>query len=176
MLAKSNDVGGSPEEGRQLAPSARRRGWRTSHSGTELERERRRVIQLKLLLGDACSSRCCSRATGTAPRMRDGCWKDPWAATLRRCGPARSETYKTLVNFQSHCAKGRYGTEAPRDSWSVVMQQQAGDGGRLALRVVGLGAGDSANQDAEPELRSSGNTQWKRLLQLHTRGMARQGR
>jgi hypothetical protein len=89
---------------------------------------------------------------------------------------ARSETYNSLVNFQNHSAKGRYGTEAPRDSWSVVMQQQAGDGGRPALRVVGLGVGDSANQDAEPELRSSGNTQRKRLLQLHTRGMARQGR
>lgn len=90
-----------------------------------------------------------------------------------RGGRRASETYNSLVNFQDHCAKGRYGTEAPRrDSWSVVMQQQAGDGGRLALRVVDLGVGDSANQDAEPELRSSENTQ----LQLNTRGMARQGR
>lgn len=66
LVGRTINVGGSPERGRQLAPSARRRGWRTSHSGTELERERRRVIQLKLLLGDACSLRCCSRAKGTA--------------------------------------------------------------------------------------------------------------
>lgn len=98
--------------------------------------------------------------------MRRGCWQleDPWAATLRRTAEADGEEARLITRWSTSgtsAQKGGMARRQPRDSWSVVMQQQAGDGGRLALRVVDLGIGDSANQDAEPELRSSGNPQWK---------------